>query len=303
MNHLHVFAMRTAAGAATLVLALWGQSAAAGPLQLLTDARSVQASGTATTDIIRTFYNGDPPTVTPDSATQALSPLVHPADSFGSFNGSDGMALRTAAATLDGQGFQQSQVDSDGVRFTGLADVLAVGDQFSVAQNDYLEETIARASGSTGSRLLVRFALDQRWSALLTMDSNLGGLQPAGFSFKLTGDNGFGWYDPYLIDDSGNQVFSFSTALSLAPGVYTLEAGLAASASADALPGQARRVSASFSLLAAPVPEPAAWLLFLGGLLAVGGVRAAQGRQCTSKPSATRAWYSRSSRPITTRLS
>lgn len=295
---------RTAIGGATVLLALWSQSAAAGPLQLLSDARSVQSSGTATTTVIRSFYDGQPTTVTQESDSKALAPLVHPADSFGSFDRSDGMALRTAAATLDGQGFQQSVVNSDGVQFTGLADVLAVGDAYSVAEADYFEETVGQASGGAASQLLLRFSITQRWSPTLTMSSNLGGFQQDGFSFRLTGDNGFGWYDPYLIDADGNQLFSFSTVLDLAPGTYTLEAGLVANASASFSPGLGRRVSASFSLLAAPVPEPASWALILGGLLVVGGwARAAHRRQPVSSPSATRAWYSRSSRLITTRLS
>jgi hypothetical protein len=261
--------------ACSLILA--ASPAMAASMQLLSDARSVQGSGTATTFVNR-FFNDGTNTVLQEVQTKVLVPVVHPPNSFGSFVASDGMSLRTAYATLDGQGAQRSLVSSSRLSFEGVADVLAVGNSDTVVGPDYTDDIRGEARGSSNSAFRTSFLLDTRQLMDFAMTSNLTLQRLNGYSFSLVGDNGFSWTDPFLTDADGNIRFTFNTQLDLAPGTYTLDAQLAAGALGANGQPRASRATAEFSLAVTAVPEPAAWQFALAGIAMLLAVRARRGR-------------------------
>jgi PEP-CTERM motif len=245
-------------------LTLAASPAMSSNMQLLSDVRSVQASGTASTFVSRTYDDGRNE-VSQELQTKQLVPVVHPPNTYGSFVASDGMALRTAYATLDGQGAQRSLVSSSLISFEGVADVLATSDTDSIVGPDYIEDIQGQAQGSARSSFSASFALDTRLIMDLAMTSNLTLQRLNGFTFSLVGDNGFAWMDPYQIDSNGEIQFTFNTQLDLAPGTYTLNAQLSAGAFAAGGQQRAGRATSEFSLTTSPVPEPESWQLALAG--------------------------------------
>ena len=266
-------------------------AASAVPFRLISDERSVASDGAAITFTDRTYYDGTPPESTVVQDIQVRQPLNYtPRTRTRSFGASDGMSLRTPNASVDGQGAQTSSFSGvSGIRFDGVADVLATAANDVDSGENYTEIRTGSASGSAESSARWTFALDSAQATTLSMTSNLSESDLSGFSFSLTANNGFAWTTPYLGSDDG-LLFTFTTGLLLQPGVYTLDARLRAGVVDVQDASRGDRVTASFSLLAvggirggfsavgpasalaAPVPEPATAGLALAGLLMVWGV-------------------------------
>ncbi len=240
-------------------------TASAQNLQWLDDQRSVASSGSASTTVVRSFYDGSPDvTVIDESLTKPNAPILFSGP--GTFFQGDGFSLLTTNATLQGQGFQESHTESSGMRFRGVADVFANSTDASFYGADYYENGYASAGGVASSTVRWQFSLASFTAMTLTMDSNASLNNPSGYSFSLMGSNGFLWDAPYFEDTQGNILFSFSKVLALAPGTYTLSANLYANAFASGTDSRAGRATAEFSLLAQPVPEPETYALLLAGL-------------------------------------
>jgi hypothetical protein len=137
----------------------------------------------------------------------------HPSTSFGLFNHAEGMRLRTPVATLDGQGYQISNIDSSGFSFRGVADVFASSSFGVDYQPDYMETSLGNASGNAATQIL------------FAGNHNFYSARNGGGNYALTGDNGFAW------DDQGDS--SFSAMLNLVPGTYTFNVSLYAAAYAS----------------------------------------------------------------------
>lgn len=252
------------------VLTLSSTVAISGPLRLLSDERAVSSGGAASTTTDRSYFDGQ--TTYPSVVVEDNKPSVmvnHPSNSFGLFNGGEGLNLRTDYATVDGQGYQVSSITSNGFRFHGVADVFANSSYSYDYQQDYTEFNVGRANGNAGVALNWTFAIDTATQMQFTGDHNLYSSSGGGGSYALTGDNGFAW------DDEGYG--SFSTVLTLAPGTYTFNVSLYAFAYAEYENSRAGRATADFALTA--VPEPETFALLLSGMLLVAGMARRRQRQ------------------------
>jgi PEP-CTERM motif len=251
------------------VLTLSSTAAISGPLQLLSDERAVSSGGAASTTTDRTYYDGTPytPVVVEDNKPSVM--VTHPSNSFGLFNKSEGMSLSTPSATVDGQGYQVSNITSNGFNFHGVADVFASTNYGVDYQQDYTEINQGNASGNAGVALTWTFAINTATQMAFTGSHNLYSASGGGGSYALTGNNGFAW------DDEGYS--SFSTVLTLAPGTYTFNVSLYAFAYASYNDSRGGRANADFALTA--VPEPETYALLLSGMLLVASVARRRQRQ------------------------
>ena len=238
------------------VLALSSTMAISGPLRLISDERGVSISGSATTAIQSYDYTGTPDSLVEEKDEKPFTSINHPSNSFGLFEQSVGMSLRTTYANVDGRSSQQSTFNSDGFSFHGVADVSGSAESdFTVNNNKSVNAT---AYGSAAVSLTHKFAVDTPTTVKFTGNHSFYGGTP---TYNFAGDNGFVW------DDQGES--SFSTLLTLAPGTYTFDLTLDAGTSVDSS-YYGTRSTADFSLTA--VPEPGVLAMLLPGMLLIGAM-------------------------------
>lgn len=245
-------------------------AAQAATIHVVSDSREVRSSGSATTTSVTMYFDGRDPVTVVEQELKAANPQSH--SGFGAWSAADGLALRTSGAIADGQGWQTSRFDANGLWFAGVADIAASGSQSFMSDGESQTEILGTAGGSASSVVNWVFDLAATTPMVLAMDSRQGGNR-GGWNFSLSGDNGFLWDDTFLVDDQGNQLFVWERWLNLAPGRYTLSASLGASAFAGGDMFRADRAAAEFSLTAAPVPEPGTALLVLAGLYLLAAAR------------------------------
>jgi hypothetical protein len=244
-----------------VVLCTWLATApaTAGPMELLTDTRGVGIGGKARTVYART-YEGKSPEVTEEIQKKDPFGVLHPVDSYGAFSGVDTMTLGTAYATTGGRVSQVSSISSSVITFEGVVDVSATRAVALVFGPDYVEEAIGGATGSGGVFVRSDFTLGTQQLMDFSMNMRLTPWAQNDFQFSLVGDNGFAWTN---LDANNLRLVSFTTQWNLAPGTYTLHAALSATAIAPPWESHSVLSTATFSLMATPVPEPASWQLAL----------------------------------------
>ena len=240
------------------VLALSSTMAISGPLRLISDERSVSSGGSASTITRRDYFDGSPSLTTEEKDEKPFSSINHPSNGFGLFEQSAGVSLRTAYASVDGQGYQVSTLNSDGFSFRGVADVLVSAQLGSDSQPDYSDSIDGHANAVSAATMSFKFAVDTATEVKFTGNHSFYGGTP---TYNFAGDNGFVW------DDQGES--SFSTLLTLAPGTYTFGISLMAGSDAFAESRDAR-ATADFSLTA--VPEPGVLAMLLPGMLLIGAM-------------------------------
>ena len=242
--------------------ALTCTAALAAPLRLLSDERSVGSRGSASS--INWRYNNDGSVSNP-TVVQDIKPATtfqHVSNTFGTFDHSEGLTLRTPAATLDGQGYQVSAIATDGFSFHGVADVFASASHQIDYLPDYTESIEGNASGNASVSLHWTFAVDSTSAWRFSGSHNLYNARGGYGSYSLTGNNGFAW------DDQGAS--GFSSTLVLTPGTYTFDVSLSAYAQQSYQGDHGGRAQADFALSA--VPEPSTLALMVPGLLLVAGL-------------------------------
>lgn len=240
------------------VLALSSTMAISGPLRLISDERGVSTGGSASTITQREYFDGSPSSSTEEKDEKPFYTISHPDNSFGLFDQSAGVSLRTTHASVDGQGYQVSTLNSDGFSFRGVADVLVSAQVDSISAPDYYENIEGHANATSAATMNFKFAVDTATAVKFTGNHNFYGGTP---TYNFVGDNGFVW------DDQGES--SFSTLLTLAPGTYTF--GISLMAGSDAYAGSRdARSTADFSLTA--VPEPGVLAMLLPGMLLIGAM-------------------------------
>lgn len=258
MKHNH----RSYGIAAAAVLVLMGATATeASTFTALSQSRSIAATAQVT------LFSLDPDVATlSDSLTGGAQTAVV---DFGAFSASFGLGALSisdpvlGSARGNGRAAQTSSFSADRISFDGTADVNMEGEPI-------FGNADVSGTGSASSRLSFGFSLAQATSIQLTMSSNVTPSRSS-YNFALLDGGGQSvWNQTSIFDVNGNETRDFVVTLNLGAGTYALNTALGASSFVDNGSSGAGRAVASFTLAAAPVPEPGATLLFTAGLTLVG---------------------------------
>lgn len=254
--------LRSYSTAAAAVLVLMGATATeAATFTALSQSRSIAATAQVT------LFSLDPDV---PNLSDSLSGGTQTAVSdFGAFNASFGLGALSisdpvlGSARANGRAAQTSSFSAELISFDGTADVNMEGEPI-------FGNADVSGAGSASSRLSFGFSLAQATSIQLTMSSNVTPSRSS-YNFALLDGGGQSvWNQTSIFDVNGNETRDFVVTLNLGAGAYALNTALGASSFVDNSSSGAGRAVASFTLAAAPVPEPGAALLLPTGLMLVG---------------------------------